>query len=793
MPARRGRAAQRDQLRFEVAIDLVFVFPLRRLSVQRHLQTFLDKALLDPFNFALAHLQHFGNFPLTAAPPGSLRLVAVEQNQRVEDLLCRMLALAGQGLKLLDFFVSQCHGVFFYATIFAQLVQFTYCGRTEDFRQLNGDATLVALGALQHWRIDPVASATDRLQQQLGSWQHWMAVAAMLAGLAAAVVGALGLRGAARAGREALKSREVLIASFDQWQQRLPRHLGLILGLSALGLSLVAALELVFGLSRFGHGLSGGEIKLRLIWLVLLVMLAWAAVSAYWRMRSAFVLDEAQPREVLGQLVSPAQAPGLWQTVLDLAHQTGATPPAQIVVGAVDCFYVTSGSIRLMPSQQLLTGQSLYMPITYLSLLQNQEVRAIVAHELAHFAGADTVYSQRFAPLYQGFVLRLQALANEGNKDGKTSISILPALNFTGHLLEQFHLAVMHWSRQREFAADALAAKVTDAGAIASSLLRVSGVDSQVNQALRLIAKSPATNSGTAPLSWRDALLQSRPAGADGQDASSSGHGDGGGDVQEQFAVSHPTDTHPSTPERIRAVGLSLDAVMIERNRQRALNDEPQPLDAWFSQPDALEAEILAEFRQTVQSNRAEVSEQLSAIANAATGLDISVYESKGWGFWMLAFLAVVFVSVVPVVSLLAGRQESPFGAAFAWCMAIAGVFVWGCVWLHQRSQHPVMHVGESGLLAHGMAREVAWSEFLDWNVSKYSSTYTFVFTLSSSAPPNQRLHRNWLRLTYKPKKSTISIAMGSPKGMSAESLAQHIASHFRALAAKKMLAQLDE
>jgi Zn-dependent protease with chaperone function len=638
-----------------------------------------------------------------------------------------------------------------------------------------------------------LADSEDNLLGQLGPWLRWMAVAAMLAGLAglaAAVAGALGLRGAARAGRDALKSREVLIASFAQWQQRLPRHLGLILGLSALGLSLVAALELVFGLSRAGHGLSGGEIKLRLMWLVMLLMLAWAAVSAYLRMRSAFAPYEAEPSEVLGRLVSPAQAPGLWQTVLDLAHQTGATPPVQIVVGAVDCFYVTGGGIRLMPSGQLLTGQTLYMPITCLSLLQDQEVRAIVAHELAQFAGADTLYSQRFAPLYRGFVLRLQALANEGNKDGKTSISILPALNFAGHLLEQFHLAVMHWSRQREFAADALAARVTDAGAIASSLLRVSGVDSQVSQALRLIAKSPATDGGTAPLSWRDALLQSRPAGADGQGASSDGQGSDG---HEQFAVSHPTDTHPSTPERIQAVGLSLDAVMIERNRQRALNDEPQPLGVWFSQPDALEAEILAEFRQTAQTHRAEALEQLSAIVNAATGLDISVYEAKGWGIWMMAFLAVVFVSVVPVVSLLADRQESPFGAVFAWCMAIAGVFVWGCVWLHQRSQHPVMHVGESGLLAHGMAREVAWSEFLDWNVSKYSSTYTFVFTLSSSAPPNQRLHRNWLRLTYKPKKSTISIAMGSPQGMSAESVSQHIASHLRALAAKQMLAQLDE
>lgn len=125
--------------------------------------------------------------------------------------------------------------------------------------------------------------------------------------------------------------------------------------------------------------------------------------------------------------------------------------------------------------------------------------------------------------------------------------------------------------------------------------------------------------------------------------------------------------------------------------------------------------------------------------------------------------------------------------------MAIAGVFAWAGVLLYKRSQDPVMHVGAGGLLAHGMAREVPWSEFLDWNVSKYSRTYTFVFTLDSKAPPNQRLHCNWMRLNYKPKKSTISIVMGSPQGMSAESVSQHIANHLRALAAKQMLAQLEE
>ncbi len=643
---------------------------------------------------------------------------------------------------------------------------------------------LVALAALQYWRIG--ADAGDHVfDEQLGTFMRWIAVAAMVAGLLAAATAARGLIGSAYAGRAALRSRDTLISGFTKWQQHLPRHVGLILGLTVVGLTLVAVLELFFGFSRFDRGISGGEIKLRGAWLLMLLGLAWAAKTARSRMHSAFAPYASKPRDVLGHSVSSLEAPGLWQSVLALAQQTGALPPEHIVVGAVDSFYVTSDSIRLAPSRQLLTGQTLYMPITYLSLLQDQEVHAIVAHELAHFAGADTVYSQRFAPLYHGFALRLRAL---GGIDGLGSLSIAPAVRLSEHLLNQFHLAVMHWSRQREFAADAVAASVTNANAIASSLLRVSGVDAQVKIALQVFSKSgvPGTGTGTTtPITWHEALLQSRQACADAEVARLGNPGD----EQSQFSIAHPTDTHPSTADRIQALGLNFDAAMIERNRQRVLIDEPQQLGQWFSQPQELEAQILGEYRQRAQSYHAEVREKFSAIADAVVPADLCVFEVKGVSIFVTGMMAFGFVFSLPVVWLMNGRYGELFGPALAWCSGIGALLATYAVLRYLGTQRPLMLLRASGLTAYGMAREVAWGDIVDWNVSLHSGTYTFRFVLDSTAEKNRRVHGNWMRLSYKAKRNCLVIKMASPKGASAEQVVQCINSHFKVLAAKRMMA----
>ncbi|MDF5818220.1 M48 family metalloprotease [Pseudomonas aeruginosa] len=72
------------------------------------------------------------------------------------------------------------------------------------------------------------------------------------------------------------------------------------------------------------------------------------------------------------------------------------------MVGLCDGFYVTANRVCLQPSGEHLEGRSLYLSLPLLGLLDRAELSAVIAHELAHFAGRDAHYSLRFLPIYQG-------------------------------------------------------------------------------------------------------------------------------------------------------------------------------------------------------------------------------------------------------------------------------------------------------------------------------------------------------------------------------------------------------
>ncbi|MFD0937248.1 M48 family metalloprotease, partial [Methylobacterium trifolii] len=179
---------------------------------------------------------------------------------------------------------------------------------------------------------------------------------------------------------------------------------------------------------------------------------AGATVLGLRRALSAF---EPDPLSIFGRVVSPAEAPGLWRLTEGLAERLGALKPEAVVVGLTGGFFVSAGPAVVEPGGAPLTGRILYLPLPYLALLRGDEVAAIIGHELAHYAGGDTVYSQRFLPIYAGVGRSLDAVA-EGHAG---SFGLLgPSLRLGVFVMENFHLAVRHWSRTREFAADAAGA-----------------------------------------------------------------------------------------------------------------------------------------------------------------------------------------------------------------------------------------------------------------------------------------------------------------------------------------------
>ncbi len=86
----------------------------------------------------------------------------------------------------------------------------------------------------------------------------------------------------------------------------------------------------------------------------------------------------------------------------ELAARLDTPAPQHLLVGLCDGFYVTANRVCLQPSGEHLEGRSLYLSLPLLGLLDRAEQDAVIAHELAHFAGRDAHYSLRFLPIYQG-------------------------------------------------------------------------------------------------------------------------------------------------------------------------------------------------------------------------------------------------------------------------------------------------------------------------------------------------------------------------------------------------------
>ncbi|MBW6194311.1 M48 family metallopeptidase, partial [Pseudomonas aeruginosa] len=281
------------------------------------------------------------------------------------------------------------------------------------------------------------------------------------------VLGAVSLAGIAGAARSALRSRRCLLLWFELGRRLLPCLLLAQIGLLALALACAGTFE-ILGLWRVGQvPVSEGRTQLSVA-LILLGLLASAvqmlAKIGRLRLRPAPALD------VIGRRLGEEDAPELWTLLRELAARLDTPAPQHLLVGLCDGFYVTANRVCLQPSGEHLEGRSLYLSLPLLSLLDRAELSAVIAHELAHFAGRDAHYSLRFLPIYQGAASQLAAIEEqEANVFERAALE--PARLLAGYFLERFGLAVNHWSRLREFAADRRAAQLAGAPAMASALL----------------------------------------------------------------------------------------------------------------------------------------------------------------------------------------------------------------------------------------------------------------------------------------------------------------------------------
>ncbi len=305
-----------------------------------------------------------------------------------------------------------------------------------------------------------------------------------------------------------------------------------------------------------------------LVWCVLLG-LGFVGVALL-ILAEAFSRWKGEPLPIVGIVLGSQQLPELTARVARLAEMLNARPPVRIVVGLEPRAFVTSVPLALRGHGVLPSAETLYLSTCFMRTLDEQQLNALIGHELAHFREGDLAFTLRFAPSFRGLARTVESVALEVNpteRPGLWSLARLPASLLVQGVAFALTRAVNRIRRTRELEADQVASSVSSPDALASALVKVSFLSSvwkhfRADNARYLGSGRARANLSTFYLrcvavalskvnrvELRKALLKSR--------------------------LAHPTDTHPVLAERIQALGVDLDAASDHSLEELQLRREP--------------------------------------------------------------------------------------------------------------------------------------------------------------------------------------------------------------------------
>lgn len=266
-------------------------------------------------------------------------------------------------------------------------------------------------------------------------------------------------------------------------------------------------------------------------------------VTGFAVLAATFSVFRTHPMAVLARRVDATLCAPLFAQLKMLSGRLGARPPDNVIVGLEPNFFVTTGKVQIQPTGELLEGETLYLSLPLCRTLTVAELDAVIGHELGHFIGQDAAYSKRFMPAYVTLHKAMVGVASAG-------VFAKPALYMLELCMMQFAKAERAIGRKRELAADEAGSRVSSSKALITALFKV-GLYSGIWQGVRR-ANIQSLESGKVydNLSTFFALAS--------KDAFTNANIEEEKSILAGTKTAHPIDTHPSTGQRMQALGVEL-------------------------------------------------------------------------------------------------------------------------------------------------------------------------------------------------------------------------------------------
>lgn len=314
--------------------------------------------------------------------------------------------------------------------------------------------------------------------------------------------------------------------------------LGLYVSLIAGGIMLVANGVVLMYTAYIAEVIFANSYHPALIFSIGIIMLG----GALGLLKPAFGIIRKAKSFVIGKRLSKEEYPGVWQLVEAAASKLKSLMPDNILVGLGVNFYVTETNVTCLKDK--LKGRTLFLSLPLMRKLGKDELVAIVGHELGHFRGADTFYSQKFYPIYKGAHEGLETLTpNEGD----SNFVMLPVYALFTHFMDEFSKIESGMSRSRELLADKAAVELTSSEIMASALTKIyafsnfwSTVENKMIQMVK--QKQKLLNCSQAYAEFIDKITEEDLLKV----------------LHQEPKIPHPTDTHPSFQLRLKELGFDI-------------------------------------------------------------------------------------------------------------------------------------------------------------------------------------------------------------------------------------------
>ncbi|MDB5386535.1 MAG: heat shock protein HtpX [Planctomycetaceae bacterium] len=289
---------------------------------------------------------------------------------------------------------------------------------------------------------------------------------------------------------------------------------------------------LIVSLSYWVTALWFNKVSLKLIAIAGILAIAGVCVV----LRSIFASSKSE-FHIEGSVLGLDSESGFSQELKRICEKLGTSPPDQIIAGVDDNFFVTEQAVTV--DGKPYSGKTLFVSLPLLKQMSATEAQAVLAHEMAHFSGQDTLYSKKISPV----LVRYQTYLN-GLYEGVIS---QPVFYFMVCFRAMFELSLSQLRRRREFRADKIAAELTSPQAVAAAVLRISAYSQfrrsveidlfLQNQALEAADVSARIERGFSLYALGFVLDKEI------------------GNVK----TAHPFDSHPPLQQRLSAQGIGLN------------------------------------------------------------------------------------------------------------------------------------------------------------------------------------------------------------------------------------------